>query len=63
MYEGNVIHDKEGKKSIFTATKSSGMSNYSRFDVWCYSLQLSSFHRIKKENIHTYTQKKFIVAL
>lgn len=33
MYEGNVIHDKEGKKSIFTATKSSGMSNYSRFDV------------------------------
>lgn len=36
MYEGNVIHDKEGKKSIFTATKSSGMGNYSRFDVIVY---------------------------
>lgn len=37
MYEGNVIHDKEGKKSIFTATKSSGMGNYSRFDVIVYN--------------------------
>lgn len=53
MYEENVIHDKEGKKSIFfffASPKSFGMSNYSTFYVWCYILQLNVHGDISKGN-------------
>lgn len=63
MYEENVIHDKEGKKSIFffASPKSFGMSNYSTLYVWCYILPLNFRGDILKRNFDQSLQKPHIL--